>query len=186
MTVKPQAGTIPGVMMTYTGKIVKPLELRPKDVDPIDIAHALANITRYNGHAQWPLSVAEHSVRCARRVSKTNPDRPWLLLHDAPETYLGDLIAPLKYLPEFTFYREVEDQVMLVICERFGLDPVEPECVHEIDMAMRATEMRDIRPPPPKKMREGQPEPYAFKIVPWNHNAAKNEFLKEMKALGLK
>lgn len=178
--------TSTGIIMTYTGKYVKPLELRPKDIDPIDIAHSLSQINRYNGHSKFPLSVAEHSVRCARRVSKANPDRPWLLLHDAPEAYLGDFIAPLKYLPEFAFYREVEAQVMEVICERFGLDPEEPECVHEIDMTMRATEMRDLKPPASKSKMSKLPEPYAFKIVPWNHNAAKNEFLKEMKALGLK
>lgn len=172
--------------MTYTGKYVKPLELRPKDIDPIDIAHSLSLINRYNGHSKFPLSVAEHSVRCARRVSKTDPDRAWLLLHDAPEAYLGDFIAPLKYLPEFAHYIEVESRVMEVICERFGLDPVEPECVHEIDLAMRVTEMRDLKPPLSKAKMSKMPEPYPFKIVPWRYDAAKAEFLKELKALGLK
>lgn len=175
-----------GVVMTYSGKLVKPLELRPKDIEVVDIAHALANINRYNGHTKHPLSVAEHSVRCARRVSKADPARPWLLLHDAPEYLLGDMVAPLKYLPEFQAYLEIEAQVMEVICKRFGLPLEEPEIVHEIDMAMRATEMRDLKHPLSKARANEMPEPYPFKIVPWNHNAAKSEFLKEMKALGLK
>jgi hypothetical protein len=119
-----------GVMLTHTGKIVDPLNLKPKDIDPVDIAQALSHIARYNGMSDHIITVAEHSVRCARRLPKSHPDRPWMLMHDAPEAYLGDLIAPLKYRPEFAFYREAEERAMLVICERFGLDPEEPECVH--------------------------------------------------------
>jgi uncharacterized protein len=173
-------------MLTHTGKIVRPLDLKVKDIDPTDIAHALSHIARYNGHTDHMLTVAEHSVRCARRLPKDHPDRPWVLMHDAPETYLGDLIAPLKYLPEFDFYREAEERAMLVICERFGLDPVEPECVHEIDMAMRATEMRDLKRPLSKIRLKDLPAPYAFKIVPWTPSAARAEFIKEMKACGIK
>lgn len=178
--------TSTGQLLTYTGKLVRPLDLKVSDIVVADIAHALANIARYNGHTDVRLSVAEHSVRCARRVPKGHPDRPWLLLHDAPEYLLGDLVAPLKYLPEFAFYLEVEEQVMSVICERFGLPIEEPEIVHEIDMAMRATEMRDLKPPLPKSKQKGMPEPYPFKIVPWSAYAAEREFLKEMKELGLK
>jgi hypothetical protein len=175
-----------GVLITYTGRSVRPLDLKPKDVDPRDIAHALANIARYNGHTDVRLSVAEHSVRCARRVPKGHPDRPWLLMHDASEYLLGDLVAPLKYLPEFAFYLDLEDQVQAVICERFGLPAEEPEIVHEVDLAMRATEMRDLKTGVSKARMAEMPDPYPFKIVPWSAYAAEREFLKEMKELGLK
>lgn len=174
-----------GVIITYSGRSVRPLDLKPKDIDPVDIAHALANIARYNGHTSFRLSVAEHSVRCARRVPKAHPDRPWLLLHDASEYLLGDFVAPLKYLPQFAKYREIEEAVMEVICERFGLPIEEPEIVHEIDMAMRATEMRDLKQGVSKARMKEMPEPYPFKIVPWTAAAAKSEFLKEGQSLGL-
>lgn len=175
-----------GQLITYTGRTVKPLDLKPSDIVVEDIAHALANIARYNGHTDVRLSVAEHSVRCARRLPKAHPDRPWVLLHDASEYLLGDLVAPLKYLPEFAFYLDIEEQVMAVICERFGLPLEEPEIVHEIDMAMRATEMRDLKRGVSKSRMKEMPAPYPIKIVPWSAYAAEREFLKEMKACGLK
>jgi 5'-deoxynucleotidase YfbR-like HD superfamily hydrolase len=181
-----QTGVILGTILTHTGKLVQPMDLRVEDIDPTDIAHSLSNIARYNGHSDHLLTVAEHSVRCARRLPKGHPDRPWVLMHDAPEAYLGDLIAPLKYLPEFEFYRLAEERAMEVICQRFGLPLEEPECVHEIDMAMRATEMRDLKRPLPKWKQKDMPAPYPFKIVPWTPTAARAEFVKEMKACKIK
>ena len=42
-----------------------PLDMRPEDVRPREIAHSASHICRYNGQAPRFLSVAEHTLRVA-------------------------------------------------------------------------------------------------------------------------
>lgn len=37
-------------MQTFTGRVFYPLDPRPEDIDPLDIAHALSMLCRYGGH----------------------------------------------------------------------------------------------------------------------------------------
>src|SRR5690606_36908822 len=64
-----------------------------------DIAGALGRQCRYNGHTRDHYSVAEHAVHVSRALLDLHGD-PVLALaglhHDSPETYLGDVAAPIK------------------------------------------------------------------------------------------
>src|SRR5438093_1391342 len=107
-------------MQTYSGAKFYPMHPRAEDVDPIDIAHSLSLLCRYNGHLDRFYSVGEHCVLMSQAVGPENA--LWALLHDATEAYVGDMVRPLKLQqPSFV---EAEDRVMAAICERFGLDPV--------------------------------------------------------------
>lgn len=125
---------------TFTGRLVDPVHLTPDDVDIEDIAHALSNQCRFAGHVRRFYSVAEHSVRVMKKCSF---DPLYALLHDASEAYLVDLPRPLKYHPQFAFYKEVETHVQLQIEEKFGLVllPEISEEIHIADKRMLATEM---------------------------------------------
>lgn len=70
--------------------------------DMRDIAHALGQLTRYNGHGRFFYSVAEHSVLVSRLVEVRQLGDPMEgLLHDATEAYLSDVPAPFKqFLPD--------------------------------------------------------------------------------------
>jgi len=115
-------------MQTCTGRAFYPMAPRVEDIDPADIAHALSLICRYGGHVRQFYSVGEHCVLMSQAVAPENA--LWALLHDATEAYLGDMIRPLKLaMPE---YRTVEDRLMAVICERFGLAP---DCPDEVKLA---------------------------------------------------
>lgn len=104
-------------MLTYTGRQFWPMDPDPDDVDPTDIAHALAHLCRYNGHVARFYSVAEHCLLLSHAVAPRNA--LWALLHDATEAYVGDMIRPLKWhIPDFS---RVEDGVMDSIAQRFGL-----------------------------------------------------------------
>jgi hypothetical protein len=65
-----------------------------------DIAHALAQINRFNGHAKRPYSVAEHSLLVAD-IAASRGATPAVqlacLLHDAHEAYVSDLHSPAKW-----------------------------------------------------------------------------------------
>ena len=68
------------------------LALRREDMTAEIFAEALAKQNRYGGRTPEPWSVASHSVL----VEGLCPPeyRPWALLHDAHEVFLGDFMTP--------------------------------------------------------------------------------------------
>lgn len=125
----------PHSIRTWTHKQVNPLDLQVKDIDVIDIGHALARQCRYNGHCHGHLSVARHSLWVAQALADSHhPELElWGLLHDATEAYLGDMVKPLKSSPEMGLFVEAEDRAEKVIAEAFGLVSPMPAEVHEAD-----------------------------------------------------
>ena len=131
-------------MQTYTGRRFYPADPRAADVDILDIALALGNMTRYGGHCRF-YSVAEHSVL----VSHIVPPQFALegLLHDATEAYVADLIRPMKRcLAKDNEYFKIDALVRLAIAEKFRLQPKEPREVIEADCAILATEKEVLHP----------------------------------------
>lgn len=84
---------------TYTGRRFPFLAPTKDDIDIDDMAHALSLINRYNGHTPLPYSVAQHCLLVADLAEEmSGPSfRLEALLHDAPETYTGDVTRPLKH-----------------------------------------------------------------------------------------
>lgn len=116
----------PGVIRTFTGKMINVFEPDPDLICIEDIAHALSNLCRFGGHTRRFYSVAEHSLRVAAIVPEKHKIAG--LLHDASEAYLVDLPSPIKYfIPK---YQEYEQNLMLAIAEKFGFDyPLHSEVV---------------------------------------------------------
>lgn len=111
-------------LRTYSGGWFYPLDPRPAEVRPADLAHALALINRYAGHTVRPYSVAEHSCLLASWFIRHAPQRlelaRWALLHDAVEAYLVDIPRPVKGALG-NGYRRLECGVMHAVALRFGL-----------------------------------------------------------------
>lgn len=127
-------------MQTHTGRIVDLSSFSEEDIDIADIAHALAHIVRFTGHANRPYTVAQHSMLVADLCPEG--DRLWGLLHDASEAYLGDVSTPLKtLLPE---YREIEGRVQRMIAGRFGLPWPIPGSVKDADRDALMIEKTDL------------------------------------------
>lgn len=108
---------------TSSGKAFYFMDPKPDQIDIEDIAFALSNNCRFNGHCSGFMSVAEHSVAVARRL-KTKGFGIRLcrtgLLHDAAEAYITDMPSPIKqFLPD---YNKMEDRIMEVIGEKYNLD----------------------------------------------------------------
>lgn len=66
--------------------------LRPQDLTPEILADTLAKLNRFGGRTREPWPVATHSVLVEHLCP---PElRPWALLHDAHECFLGDMMNP--------------------------------------------------------------------------------------------
>lgn len=103
---------------TYTGRRFDLLDPEPDQVSIIDIAHSLAAIVRFGGHARQRISVAEHSLFVSRIVAPEIAIHG--LLHDAAEAYIGDITRPMKALLHDG--AELEERILQVIYEKYGLD----------------------------------------------------------------
>ena len=172
-------------MQTFTGHQFWPLDPRPEDVDILDVAHALSMLCRYNGHCRRFYSVAEHSVYVARQISFYTPDLArhalWGLLHDASEAYLADIVRPVKR--SITGYREAEDAVMHVICDRFGLAHEMPAVVRATDEDILVNEMEQIMAPPPIPWKLHGKRIEGLEIVGWAPVEAEKRFLEMFRSL---
>lgn len=132
-------------IQTLSGRRVNPLDAAPADIDPDDIARALANTCRFGGHTRAFYSVAQHSAIVCDLLEErgATPDELMAaLLHDAAEAYLGDLPHPLKHRSELgAAFRVAEKRLEAVIAERFEL-PDASARVKPLDRALLATERR--------------------------------------------
>jgi 5'-deoxynucleotidase YfbR-like HD superfamily hydrolase len=112
-----------------SGRRLDLLDPSPLDVEIEDIAHGLARVARWNGQTRGPhiFSVAQHSVLVeqiagALDESATPEQRLMVLLHDAPEYVIGDIISPFKTVIGDA-YKEVEARLLSAIHLRFSLPP---------------------------------------------------------------
>lgn len=123
-------------MQTFTGRRFYPLDPRPDEIDPEDIAHALSLLCRYGGHVDRFYSVAEHCVLMSQAVPPEHALAA--LLHDATEAYVVDVPRPLKR--QLSDYRDIEEQVWFAIAFRYGLDFTLPQSVKDADNRILLTE----------------------------------------------
>jgi uncharacterized protein len=173
---------------TFTGRTFSPLAPVFADIRIEDIAHALANQSRFSGHTRFRYSVGEHSVRVAELIEELGYDVPtqlWGLLHDASEAYLVDLPTPLKINGLIGLeYQKAERRLMRAVCRRFSLPTREPAVVRLADARMLATEVRDLMHGDRDYWKKINAEPVWGRIRPWSPDVVKHEFLRTFERLG--
>ncbi len=168
-------------IQTYSGVQFWPLEPRVEDVRLEDIAHALANHCRFNGHCRTFYSVAQHSVLVSEELRLEGFEDDTLaaaLFHDAAEAYLPDICRPIKSAwPDFP---AIERRLLNVILQALGIGGREPDqqrAIKRCDDMQLATEARDLLGPPPAPWIS-LPAPSARVIIPWSPGQSKRKFLK--------
>lgn len=121
-----------------SGRRLNLLDPSPLDVEISDIAHGLARVARWNGqtYGDHAFSVAEHSLIIEDIALMLKPDLPphWrlaVLLHDAPEYVIGDMISPFKAVIGEA-YKGVEARLQGAIHLRFGLPAEVPQTVKKL------------------------------------------------------
>lgn len=119
------------------------LDPKPEDMILSEIATGLARETRYGGAATAiPWSVGQHSLLVVEYAEQDGVAAPdvllTLLMHDAPEYILRDILAPVKqYLPE---YKDLETVWWGAIATRFGLPFKMSGLIKHYDMIACASE----------------------------------------------
>jgi uncharacterized protein len=116
-----------------SGRRLDLLDPSPLDIEIEDIAHGLARVARWNGQTVGAhiFSVAQHTllVEAVLRAQMPRADhriRLAVLLHDAPEYVVGDMISPFKAVIGGS-YKAVEKRLLTAIHIRFGLPPALPD-----------------------------------------------------------
>jgi 5'-deoxynucleotidase YfbR-like HD superfamily hydrolase len=115
-----------------SGRRLDLLDPSPLDIEIEDIAHGLARVARWNGQTGGAhiFSVAQHcllveALARARAPRLDNRRRLAVLLHDAPEYVIGDMISPFKAVIGDA-YKVVERRLLAAIHLRFGLAAQSP------------------------------------------------------------
>jgi 5'-deoxynucleotidase YfbR-like HD superfamily hydrolase len=178
-----------------SGRRLDLLDPSPLDIEIEDIAHGLARVARWNGQTAGAniFSVAQHTLLveevARRRVGE--PDRRLalaLMLHDAPEYVIGDMISPFKAVIGDA-YKAVEKRLLGAIHRRFGLAPeLPPDVVKVIKVADRgaafleATQLAGFAAAEARRFFGARPAlPMAVErdyMTPWTATTAERRFLE--------
>ncbi len=183
-----------------SGRRLDLLDPSPLDVELEDIAHGLARVARWNGQTKGAhiFSVAQHSllVEALARAKVPRLDRNGrlaLLLHDAPEYVVGDMISPFKAVIGDS-YKAVEHRLLAAIHLRFGLPAKLPETLQKLIKAadrsaayLEATRLAGFQDDEARKFF-GQPPKYSAAIerdylTPWSASTAEQRFRERFEKL---
>lgn len=181
-----------------SGRRLDLLDPSPADIAIADIAHGLARVARWNGQTTGPhvFSVAQHSllveaIGAGLEPGRTPAQRLEMLLHDAPEYVIGDIISPFKATIGDA-YKGVERRLLAAMRARFGLpEPTEAETrlVKRADAVaayLEATHLAGFDPAEAGALfgEPGRVPPDARALLaPWPSHEAQARFLARFDAL---
>lgn len=135
-------GCVGNTIRLRSGKYLDLANPKPDQFTFADIAGALSKICRFGGQCEFFYSVAEHSYHCAIQAMEDGQsleNQRSVLLHDAAEAFIGDVVKPLKImLPD---YAELETLMEDCIANKFELTGY-AHVIREIDHAMLIAERK--------------------------------------------
>ena len=183
-----------------SGRRLDLLDPSPLDVEIEDIAHGLARVPRWNGQTAGAhiFSVAQHTllVEAVARQNVPRLDRIGrlaILLHDAPEYVIGDMISPFKAVIGDS-YKAVEKRLLAAIHVRFGLPVALPDKLQELVKSsdrsaafLEATRLAGFAPAEARKFFGKAPFlPPATErdyLTPWSASVAEKRFTQRLTTL---
>jgi 5'-deoxynucleotidase YfbR-like HD superfamily hydrolase len=176
-----------------SGRRLDLLDPSALDVEIEDIAHGLARVARWNGQTSGAhiFSVAQHTLlveAIARRTSLDRRARLAILLHDAPEYVIGDMITPFKAVIGDS-YKAIEKRLLAAIHLRFGLPTILPaeltKLIKSADRAaayLEATRLAGFGEAEAQRFFGSPPQvPAKLErdyLTPWNASDAEARYLK--------
>lgn len=155
-------------VQTATGGRVDLNNPQAHQIDIADIAHALSRICRFGGATSRLYTVAEHSLLCCSIAEVAGMDvrtQMAVLLHDAPEAYMGDITRPVaRAIQDITGDDPVwflHTSLMAAIGAALGvqLRPEDLEAIEYCDNVALATERKWLLHPRLDWVPEMEPLP---------------------------
>ncbi len=142
----PAFGCVNNTIRLRSGLYLDLADPQPEQFSFGDVAGALSKICRFGAQIDQFYSVAEHCYWCAKvgqREGLSLSVQVALLMHDAAEAFIGDVVKPLKImLPD---YKVVEHRMEAAIANKFGIDVDScKSAVRKIDMEMLICERRKL------------------------------------------
>jgi 5'-deoxynucleotidase YfbR-like HD superfamily hydrolase len=182
-----------------SGRRLDLLDPSPLDVEIEDVAHGLARVARWNGQTMGAhiFSVAQHcllvEVIARQRARLDRQSRLAILLHDAPEYVIGDMISPFKTVIGDS-YKAIEARLLAAVHLRFGLPAVlPPELLALIKAAdcsaayLEATRLAGFAPGEARRFFGSPPKLSAMiersYLTPWPAEVAEGRFLERFAKL---
>lgn len=183
-----------------SGRRLDLLDPSPLDVEIEDIAHGLARVARWNGQTKGThiFSVAQHALLVEALARATIPrldvkGRLAVLLHDAPEYVVGDMISPFKAVIGDS-YKAVEHRLLAAIHLRFGLPAKLPDTLTSVIKAadrqaayLEATRLAGFQDDEARRFF-GQPPKFSTAVerdylTPWPAGTAQARFKERFQRL---
>lgn len=135
--------------ITHSGVKINVDNISANDINLKDIAHHLTKICRYGGALPLGVhySVAQHSVQLANYAKKNGMEievQKALLLHDATEAYLGDIVSGLKV--QLKDYQEIEQNLAYTIYLKYNLGGWSDKTIKELDTRIVLDEAKAFIP----------------------------------------
>ena len=181
-----------------SGRRLDLIDPSPLDVEIGDIAHGLARVARWNGQTvgAHAYSVAQHTLLVEDIAAVNAPEigatgRLAVMLHDAPEYVIGDLISPFKVLLGGD-YKAVERRLLAAIHLRFGLPAVLPEkltakvkAADRVAAYFEAVRLAGFSEAEALRYfgRPGGLDGTKLNLEPWSASVAERRFLKRFTAI---
>ena len=178
-----------------SGRRLDLLDPSALDIEIGDIAHGLARVARWNGQTIGAhiFSVAQHTLLVDVLARARNPrlDRSLrlaILLHDAPEYVIGDMISPFKAVIGDS-YKATEQRLLAAIHLRFGLPAKLPadvtRMIKSADMEaahLEATRIAGFGATEARRFFGREPDfsPVLERdyLTPWNAESAEKRYLE--------
>lgn len=171
-------------VMTYTGKLVDVLNIKPDDICIEDIAHSLALQCRYTGHVKEFYSVAQHCVLMSELDLPSDPMAR--LLHDSAETYIADITTWIKRKTRLNGkpIAFVERDILNIVGEVFDVNFEDAwEDIILGDKLMLAAEANALMPLGFQKFLKPCPMSFKIMISPWSWQQAEQIFTQAVHEL---
>ncbi len=161
-------------MKLYSGGHLDFTNMQPKDFNPLDIAHSLSYLPRFNGHTNAFFSEAQHALL----VSDILPVELSFngLLVNASKAYVGS--SPIFRMLEESM--SIRNKVDDAICDAFNL-PHMNEAVQAANNLATAIEMRDLMGFAPKGIDIPNLPYFQKKLVPMSLEESKEKYLERFK-----
>lgn len=138
---------------TFTGRVIDLENFTKDDVDLTDIAISLSRQRRYAGHTAVPYSVGMHLIACvsiADALKMSDDICELTFLHDIEETWVQDVVSPIKHNYMLARFRQLSDEITAVVHDFFKvthkITPEKLDVVSSIDKVAYHFEARKMIP----------------------------------------